>query len=113
MHCNDGLYLHALWETLFPIIKTHSYSEIWRALPPIRTQLVGKNYLLLIHIMGDTAPDNGVRKDACVDRRAGTVRRPPKSPQWFFKRPGSSSAPARLNTHTHLLADAAFVNSTV
>lgn len=29
--------------------------------------LVGKNYLLLIHIMGDTAPDNGVgvRTPAC------------------------------------------------
>lgn len=46
--------------------------------------------------MGDTAPDNGVRKDACVDRRTGTVRRPPKV-FVFFKGP---VPPARLNTHT-------------
>lgn len=52
--------------------------------------LVGKNYLLLIHIMGDTAPDNGVgvRTPACWGGGALRARRRP-------------------------LADAAFVNSTV
>lgn len=45
--------------------------------------------------MGDTAPDNGVRKGACVHRRAATVRGP--RCLFFFKGPVS---PARLNTHT-------------
>lgn len=45
---SEELYLHALWETLFPIIKTHPYSEIWRALPPIRTQ-VGRQKLPSSH----------------------------------------------------------------
>lgn len=36
--------------------------------------LVGKNYLLLIHIMGDTAPDNGVGM-----RRRRARRGPPRS----------------------------------
>lgn len=40
----------------------HSYSERWRALPPIRTH-TGRKKLpsSFIHIMEDTAPDNIVR----------------------------------------------------
>lgn len=54
--------------------------------------LVGKNYRLLIHIMGDAAPDND------VGMRRRRVR-------------GGWGAPARARRRP--LADAAFVNSTV
>lgn len=50
------LYLHIMGNTVPDNYKKkrkkkiiHSYSEIWRALPPIRTHvLVDKNYLLLV-----------------------------------------------------------------
>lgn len=39
----------------------HSYSEIWRALPPIRTHSGRQKLPSFFHIMEDTAPDNVVR----------------------------------------------------
>lgn len=60
MYC---IYIYTtLWETLFPIIKTST--------PTVKYgghclrygyTLVGKNYLLVFHIMEDTAPDNVFR----------------------------------------------------
>lgn len=53
-------YLHKLWETLFPIIWSTLQWNMRITALDIYTP-VGKNYLWTLHIMEDTAPDNGFR----------------------------------------------------
>lgn len=60
----------ALWETLFPImISTLQWNMRGTALDI--DQLVGKNYLLHLHIMEGTAPDNGsgLPKEICISQK--------------------------------------------
>lgn len=68
--CSSGRHVHGevmcciytLWETLFPIIKTPTPTVKYGGhCLRYRHTLVGKNYLLLVYIMEDTAPDNAVR----------------------------------------------------
>lgn len=92
-----------------------------------RHTLVGKNYLLLFHIMEDTAPDNVVRTGSVQSRRAVRQSRgvcqvwrvisnaTPVSVQQEVRKVASDCdvfSPGR-RTCTLLLADAAFVISTV
>lgn len=84
--CSSGQHVHGevmcciytLWETLFPIIKTPTPTVKYGGhCLRYRHTLVGKNYLLLVYIMEDTAPDNAVRI-RCVhgprDRRWSDLR---------------------------------------
>lgn len=66
--------IYTLWETLSPIIKNiHPYSEIWRALPPIRHTLVGKNYLLFFTLWKSLLPIMPSRWEVYMHQRTGTV----------------------------------------
>lgn len=71
--CSFVLYIHTLWETLSPIIKNiHPYSEIWRALPPIRHTLVGKNYLQFFTLWKSLLPIMPSRWEVYMHQRTGT-----------------------------------------
>lgn len=78
----------------------HSYSEIWRALPPIRTR-TGRQKLpsFFFHIMEDTAADNSIRT-----RGVQAPRDPYRQPAaWYAswpRTPGQSSVSSRHDLMT-------------
>lgn len=89
----------------------HSYSEIWRALPPIWTR-TGRQKLpsFFFHIMEDTAADNSIRT-----RGVQAPRDPYRQPAaWYAswpRTPGQSSVSSRHDLMTSVVPGAFSVQS--